>query len=62
MELVIQVEKLRDKQFTDADELKDITVTGKVLSIHFKDGAVQEAMDKAAKFDELQQLEIEHGN
>ncbi len=62
MELILRVEKLGSGQFMDADSGKDITVTGKVLSLHFQDGAVQEAINKAQKYDELPEVEIMDSN
>ncbi len=47
MELILRVEKLGGGQFMDADSGKDITVTGKVLSLHFQDGISEGFQDYA---------------
>lgn len=59
MEIVIRVDKLKPEQRDAAFNNKTITIEGEALSISFEDGAFRETQEKARKFDESQELEVE---
>lgn len=52
MLLVLEIEKINPQIFIDMEENKEVTVSGKGVSIYFKDDYIKELEEKAKKYDE----------
>jgi hypothetical protein len=57
MLVVIEVERIEFTIFNDIQDGKEITLTGKGISLYPEDNYIKELEDKARKYDELMEVD-----